>query len=1103
RVRELTGELTKGETLLRKFSEWFEPGDQLAARRPHLAKLIGLMSKVSMTAKEAIASIHSAGMVIWDGAGFSKTTDFKHMRPIVKGKGKAYDLFNKIARWQQEEGNMQVWHHEKNWEADPHGRFLRQKFNELSKTDQTALLSALEGMYRMKAYETGMQTRARAEVRQAWIADELMGAFNNATDTMHPQEAFDLARDVWNLAMIQTQEAGQVSMNQMQQAQQLQSHLLGRLAPKRDGGEAALSRADRQMFDSVMESAYTAVNAHKAFVQQKLTSPGHLSEIRYGKYAYRFTKGGKTGMVAGRTKKEAEDAMLRATNGKPDTSTLVQAREKDFAEISDRVMRMVSEQDIINKQQLQAHLENITIDGGPSSGLTARDLVGDLDAFFDAGHQLRKERLARDIALPGIKRGYALGREQMNMWQNQLDHFNASTKNAAMSIMNAHEAVHLKDPHIVADPVHKKQVETMLENFRRPDTLAGTNIVKGIFTYFLGWNISSHVLEGMQSMFSITPNLTAAGAGVVGGNKLVANAAMQIAKYHLPRGAKGAALRIATLGQKKLKPESGTYGDAEADAAMAYFHKMQMVDNLGAAQEVVDGQTTIDARQLNTPEALTPKRIALNTLKFPISAFHGTGVRLYKVTTNFNARLALLAGFNHYREQKLQGQKRKLTKAELQEVYDQTAKFNLLVNFSGGKATRPGTFFSGQGDGGRTAAQTLYALQSYTAGMTATYGRFMEAAFKGKEARPDLTPRQRADHRKAAMQLFTTQLLAAGAVGLPFVGQMIAILGQLGWDTKKTLREGVGGVAQALLDDEERAKVVTDMAMYGVMNEFLPVDISSRFALGGVMGVSNYEGATVWGALGPVGKLAEDMGTAASELVKSAKEPDSLGAKYGGLQGRGLRAVQNVVPQSMKNSIKLIRNRGNIVSDYNTLYLEDQTLWETIGNAAGFVPKRVAHDRRYDAHLRAAKKSAMDSDQQFTRQIGELYKDGKIPEVRALIRERAAREPGYTVESGASAIARYIEKNTIGRDVRLESDRRTAGEMNELMSLQRYLPESSRARRYLQRKRVERLLGLPGQGQLQMRGMNQALMEDLMGDMYPLLQLPQTQRRVQSELPNP
>lgn len=1108
RLKQMTGELAKGDALLRQFSNWFEPADQLAARRPHLANLIGLMSKVSMTAKESIASIHSAGMIKHVNGEFLPATDFKHMQPVTSGKGKTFKLFNEIARWQQEEGELQVWHHFSenahgervyNYESDSHSRFLRQKFEKLKPSDQDALLAALEGMTRMKNYETAIQTNARAENNQAWIADELMGLLNNSSDTLHPMEAFDTARDVWNLAMIQSTPADKLSMNQMQQAQQLQGHLLKRLAPEREGGEAGLSKSDRLTYDTIMENAVKAAEAHKAFVQQKLTSPGHMSEIRYGKYAYRFTKDGKTGMVAGRTKKEAKDMLLRATKGKYETATPFRAREKDFAEISNKVMQTVSAQEITNKQQLAAHLENITLPGG----LKASDLVGDLDAFFDAGHQLRKERLARDIALPGIKRGYALGREQMNMWQNQLDHFNASTKNAAMSIMNAHETVHLKDPNIVADPLHMKQVQTMLENFRRPDTLAGTSIVKGIFTYFLGFNLSSHALESMQAGFSITPNLTAMGAGVVGGNKLVAQAAGQILKYHLPRGTKAVGMAVGTLGKRKLKPEAGTYGDAEADAAMAYFHKMQLVDNLGAAQEVIDGQTTIDARQLNTPEALTPKSIALNTLKYPISALHGSGVRLYKVTTNFNARIALLAGFNHFRNQKLQGQKRKLTKGELQEVYDETAKFNLLVNFSGGKATRPGTFFSGQGDNGRTAAQTLYALQSYTAGMTATYGRFMEAAFKGAEARPDLSPRQRADHRKAVMQLFTTQLLAAGAVGLPFVGQMLAILGQMGWDVKKTIREELGGVAQALLDDDERARVVTDMAMYGVMNEFLPADVGSRFALGGVMGVSNYEGATLAGSLGPVGKLAEEGFSAASELIKSAKEPDSFGAKYGGLQGRGLRAVQHVVPQGMKNSMKQIRNRGNIVSDYSSLYFEDQTPWETIGNATGFVPGRVAHNRRYDAYIRSAKKSAMDSDQQFIRQVAEVYKAGRLNEARTLIRERAAREPGYTVESGASAVGRYIEKNTIGQDLRLKTDRRTAGAMNRLLSLQRHLPESSQLHRYGTRKRAERLLGLPDQGQLRTRGMNQALMMDLMGENYPRLQKPQTQWRVQSEFPNP
>ena len=1040
------GHLSPDEQILRYMSLYLEPAHQLAARHEHLADLIHLAGDVVVMSKEGQARIHAAGLGAKHVDGeFIDTDNFKHLAPVVREKGPAKDLFNEIAQWQNKEGDGVVWHRDM---EQPGGRHLKQKLDTLSPTHRDAVLGALEGMTRMHAFLTGQQIRARIEKNQAWIASAIMEHMNRDGRRMEPRQAFSNAKAMWDAAVILSNPRESLTQHQVELAGGLQAQLAKDLPP--------------DLIAKAMQTAVEASAKHRGFIERKIAKPGHMSEVRYGKHGIRFKKNGKSGMVTGNTPASAREKLAQVTKGKWDKGTMekVEMGEKQHQKITREVLDHIVHSEIKNQSDLNARLEQ----------LGARDLVGDLSDYFDAGSKVRREMLARDVALPGIKRKYAWGRESLDMWQTQLDHFNIAVKNEALSIMEARESVHMQDPAVVADPKHKAQVQLMLNNFRFPDTQMGTNLTKGVFTYFLGWNFSSSTLEGFQSAFSLVPNLTADGAGYIGSYKLVGSAIKKVGAYHMVRPVKGAAKRA--IGAKpKHEAEYGSYGDPDADMAMKHFHDTQQVDNLGSAQEIIDGETLINSHELNVP-----KEHRTNMGKYAgtaAGAFHGSGVRMYKVMTNFNARVALLAGFNHYRGKILQGQRlRPLTPTEMETVLEQTRRLNLVVNMSGGKTSRPAAFFANKGRYSRTASQALWSLQSYNAGMVATYGRFIEKGFTRRHK--NLTAEQRRNYRKATYQLLATQLFAAGVVGLPFVGQSLGVLKQMGWDGQTWIRNKTGGIAGMMTDDEKSAGLITDMAMYGVMNELLPMDMGSRFSLGGVMGVSPYEGLNATTLGGPSLKLVTEEGKALNELVQGLAQ-----GNLGGLEGRGLKAVQHAVPQGFKNTIKLIRNRGKVLSASDKLYKENMSLGETAAHALGFVPNDVSRLRQIDSAEQHISESIQAEEQIAIKQFGELYKDGNYHGLKMAVHERARNNPGWSLEVGAEAIVRYVDKSTIAMDPRNMSNRGSREGMSELLKLHRNIPSPSGVRSQYLREHVLGILGIPGMGDPDNKRLNKATLEDI------------------------
>jgi len=88
-------------------------------------------------------------------------------------------------------------------------------------------------------------------------------------------------------------------------------------------------------------------------------------------------------------------------------------------------------------------------------------------------------------------------------------------------------------------------------------------------------------------------------------------------------------------------------------------------------------------------------------------------------------------------------------------------------------------------------------MQNYNLGVVSQLGRFLQGGF----FRPgDLKPSEVFAARKAGVQMLSTQLAAAGLLGLPFVSGMVALLNQMfpNLELNKKLRETVSDFSRPI-----------------------------------------------------------------------------------------------------------------------------------------------------------------------------------------------------------------------------------------------------------------------------------------------------------------
>lgn len=129
------------------------------------------------------------------------------------------------------------------------------------------------------------------------------------------------------------------------------------------------------------------------------------------------------------------------------------------------------------------------------------------------------------------------------MLQTDFAYFNAAVRSMHKKVFNNELQYQLTNPDLKDPMVAAQMPEVMqhVENFLAPDTELGTAITKGNAAYFLGLNLSSHMVELAQPAFSFVPELANHGVGYVRSMRMLTAAAKHVTDFtikHLPTQAK-------------------------------------------------------------------------------------------------------------------------------------------------------------------------------------------------------------------------------------------------------------------------------------------------------------------------------------------------------------------------------------------------------------------------------------------------------------------------------------------------------------------------------------------------------------------------------------
>jgi hypothetical protein len=768
-------------------------------------------------------------------------------------------------------------------------------------------------------------------------------------------------------------------------------------------------------------------------------NPHFFSEIRVGKYFLRWKEAnGETGGQAFDKLKDMEvyEKNLRARldrEGGKVIATDTGRRGIPHMVAEDQMGQVLKAYDDKNR----ALIDTLGLD---------ESLTTELKSMLDYSTLFNRELKAKEMVKQGAYRKFKPGRDDLDMIQTQFAYFNAATRALHKKVLNNELRYQLtneelKNPKVQA---HMPDVMQHIENFLTPDTKMGTRLAKYNAAYFLGTNLSSHVIEVGQPAFSYVPEMINQGMGFVEASKMILEAQRQVGKFTAKHIAKRSARDNNSLWDKPEHQELMKY--AAEHNWISLTHAADIVD--------VDLASNVDASGLAGRDGQAGSRL-LEAGLTPVRLFANHSLRFYQQFTEFNSRVGLITGYEIARK----------NGKSHQEAIESAGEFTRVVALSGGKANRPTALFSGK-EGFRTTGQALYSLQGYTFGMLSMMRRYAETAFSKKQY-PHLTEADRKKARKALTTMVATQFFGAGLVGLPFMQASMHMFETLtGVELERELREGLAEFFEE--DEKEDGGMMSDIIMHGAANAILgktlpgAPDVGSRFAIGGVLGVNAYDGYSLGALAGPTGSVVESITKSATSLLKDRD---------------AAQAFEDIAPIAWRKPIKMYKDGGEF-RDQNGGMLIDGSFAEKFAYSVGFTPQRLNKLKSYERLDRRHQERIRERDINLFDEIADLYtenpalarqyldqvarQDPKVVKFQEQGMVQAAeQEYNRAVSDGAKKVAERIERRENPRDPRRTGTFDSTVGSQALLNSLGLSGGTSEVNRLLSRTQTMQNLGIP------------------------------------------
>jgi hypothetical protein len=241
--------------------------------------------------------------------------------------------------------------------------------------------------------------------------------------------------------------------------------------------------------------------------------------------------------------------------------------------------------------------------------------------------------------------------------------------------------------------------------------------------------------------------------------------------------------------------------------------------------------------------------------------------------------------------------------------------------------------------------------------------------------------------------------------------------------------------------DRQMGSFIADAAMDGIANS-IPggVNLSNRFELGGLMGVSPYGGFDWKNMMGPAGDLM-------SRLLVKVPQKASQGDVWG--------AAREAIPNNQVRRIAQLAADGFNIRNKDERLNVELNASEKVLMAAGFTPKKVTDFRALDEMKRRAEKVHSQEQKTFHENMASLAVQG----TQALW-QRARSVANYDPREGARRVAELVQSRTEPFD-----PTRTGSKVGKTYTVGRLYPHGEQSppetQRLLQRWGLTQQLGFP------------------------------------------
>lgn len=587
------------------------------------------------------------------------------------------------------------------------------------------------------------------------------------------------------------------------------------------------------------------------------------------------------------------------------------------------------------------------------------------------------------------RRKFIAGREGINMVTNENLYYIKQNNWWRHKLIRAQSDLDMLDPDLAGNRTALQYSQQHVENQLSADNPLTRKIVEATYNWKLAWNFGVNFLHGIQS--------------------LTTGMASAIAET----GSVGDAFGLTTKAQKSVIQRMTT-GKWDTEDHQWLAQKLTATGNAGIASWTdIYGDDLATMYNANRATTVPGKGI-----EFIKNASRGwTGMFL-----KFNDQIGAIAGFDLARSRGM--------------TYDDAFQFALdLKNrgyYTGGKQQRAVGLWSIKS---KPVPQLMSSLQTYTFGW---FSQLANNAINGFGTLPKgLTETQRLGAKKAFFYQLGAQAVLAGAIGLPGVGQGLALLKQTtGTDYKAWLRQHM---ADLFDEDQENGGIMTSLALHGLVATATPMDPSGRhIPTFPFIGVSPYKGFDV-------ANLATAPVSSAADVVKGL-----MAAAKGDVEG-----ASGLLPHVLQGPFNLWQGEGDVRDKHGNLVYQ-MSPSERFVTALGMTPSKVANAKDVAEAAKQASQAATQEKSRIIVNLATTYRKQGSDVGRQAVTEYLQQHPDEKGPQFVAAIGKAVRDQTQPQDWR-----RTANPTGDYtgLSADYGVPVGETMGRNLQRG-VEQSLGL-------------------------------------------